>query len=46
MPKLRHLNLSRNGRLSRVSTVGLIRKMTEKWEEAEQEGMAQQPLAL
>ena len=42
MPRLRHLNLARNGGLTRHGTVGLITRMHEKY----MNSGSQEPLAL
>ena len=40
MPRLKMLNMARNGQLSKASIVGVIQRMTENWVESE----AQYPL--
>ena len=42
MPHLRKFNMARNGQTTQASSVGLIKKMKENWEESESE----QPLPL
>ena len=43
MPKLRHLNMARNGGLTRLGSVGLITRMSEQWSAT---AMQDSPLAL
>lgn len=45
MPRLKHLNLAKNGQLSKVSTVGVLARMAERWQE-ERENGAEGPLPL